>query len=240
MTDAPTTRDADGESVARFHAWLQRAGGRPLFWVVVVGGMVSVALVSLLSREAPPVPPVLLELPEFSLVDQAGEAFTKERMAGRVWIADFIFTHCPTACVTLTERMSKLQVRLSNTSREIQLVSFSVDPDNDTPEVLEAYAKAHEAQPGTWTFVTGPLLAMEQVVVDGFKMAMDKNQEAPADDIMAITHGTKLVLIDRLGRIRGYYDANDADEDRIMAHARLIANVERQRLQGWDWQDSSR
>jgi protein SCO1/2 len=213
-----------------FHDRLAKAVGRPLFWVVLVGLLTGVPLALQVAQDQPAIPGIFAKLPEFELVDQDGKAFDLARMTGRIWIADFIFTRCPTLCVALSERMSSLQLRLKNSNREIQLVSFSVDPEHDTPARLRDYAKRFHAMPWVWTFVTGALGAMETVVVEGFKIAMDKNEDAPADDIMAITHGSKFVLIDRKGRIRGYYDDEEASVNRMLKDAAVIANVEQDRI----------
>ena len=171
---------------------------------------------------------VYAELPDFQLTDQDERPFTKGNMEGRVWIVDFVFTRCPTVCTTLSERMSKLQVRLRNTGGDVRLLSISVDPEHDTPAVLKEYAKKFRWQPWKWTWATGDLTEVERVVVQGFKTALDRPQDAK-DDIFSITHGTKMILVDRWGRLRGFYDADDEDEGRLMRDVTVVANLERYR-----------
>lgn len=165
-------------------------------------------------------PPPLLELPAYKLTDQRGHGFGAAELRGKVYIADFVFTSCPTVCPRLTERMHDIQKRTEDLGDSLQLVTFSVDPENDTPEVLAAYAKKHEANPTRWTFLTGPLGEVETVVLRGFKMAMGKTETQPG--IFEIFHGERLVLVDREGKIRRFYEANDQGLEEIIRDARLL------------------
>jgi protein SCO1/2 len=206
------------------HARVSTAVARPAFWVVAVAVLLAVPLAMGLSRKAPVVPRVLATLPAFSLVDQDERPFDTDGMRGKVWIAGFIFTRCPTVCPRLTERMALLQKRFRHMGGEVRLVSFSVDPDHDTPQRLREYARAAHANPRVWTFVTGPLAALREAVVGGFKMTMERG--AP-DDLLSITHGERFVLVDRHARIRGYYEIGDDDLDQLVRDAALLAGVDR-------------
>lgn len=209
---------------SRLHAGVAAAVGRPAFWVAAVVVLLGIPLAMGLSRERPTFPPVLGRLPEFSLVDQDGRPFDEQRMLGSVWISGFIFTRCPTVCPRLTERMAFVQKRLRHMGGAVRLASFSVDPDYDTPERLHAYARRAHANPRVWTFVTGKLGAMRDAVVGGFKMTMVAED---ADDFLSITHGERLVLVDRRLRIRGYYETGDEALDRLVRDAALVAGVDR-------------
>jgi cytochrome oxidase Cu insertion factor (SCO1/SenC/PrrC family) len=99
--------------------------------------------------------PVLGKLPEFSLVASSGRPFSQTNVAGEIWIADFVFTHCPGLCPMLSAQMAKVQGALVKQGITAQLVSFSVDPANDTPEALRAYAERFHADATRWRFVTG-------------------------------------------------------------------------------------
>jgi protein SCO1/2 len=165
-------------------------------------------------------PPPLLELPAYKLTDHRGQAFGAAELRGKVYIADFVFTSCPTVCPRLTERMREIQKRTDDLGERLQLVTFSVDPENDTPEVLAAYAKKNEASPSRWTFLTGPLGEVETVVLRGFKIAMGKTQTQAG--ILEIFHGERLVLVDREGKIRRFYEASDQGIEEIIRDARLL------------------
>ncbi len=157
-----------------------------------------VALLAACGSDTPPLPE-LAPVPEFRLVDQSGAPFGLAELRGTVWVANFIFTTCPTVCPMLTTQMRNVQQRLRD-QPNVRFVSFSVDPERDTPEVLRAYAARHGADLSTWRFLTGETEAVRAAVVDGLRVGMGERQ--PDGDIL---HGTHLVLIDANGRIRGYY-----------------------------------
>jgi protein SCO1/2 len=127
-------------------------------------------------------------------------------LEGSVWIAGFIFTRCPDVCPALTERMAGLERTLAGTE-PVRLVSFSVDPAHDTPEVLRAYADRAGAS-RDWLFLTGPRDQLATLLKDGFRVAFADDGPPTAP----ITHSDRLVLVDRALRIRGYYHGRDADE----------------------------
>jgi protein SCO1/2 len=140
-------------------------------------------------------------VPKFELVNQDAQAFGSEQLAGKIWIADFIFTSCPGPCPIISTRMSELQRPLEKS--DVHLVSVSVDPEKDTPEVLRAYADKLHIQPKRWDFLTGSRAMIYSLSRDGFKLGIsDGNEEAGMP-----VHSTRVVLVDRRGTIRGYYDA---------------------------------
>ena len=140
-------------------------------------------------------------LPSFELVNQDAQPFGSEQLAGKIWIADFIFTSCPGPCPIISTRMSELQRPLEKT--DVHFVSFTVDPDKDTPEVLREYAEKLHAQPKRWDFLTGSRDAIYALTRDGFKLAVSDGSEESGMPV----HSTRVVLVDRRGTIRGYYDA---------------------------------
>jgi protein SCO1/2 len=143
-------------------------------------------------------------VPSFQLVNQDGERFGSAQLMGKIWIADFIFTACPGPCPMISSRMSELQKPLEKT--DVHLVSFTVDPERDTPEVLRGYAEKLHAQPKRWDFLTGPKSAIYDLSRNGFKLAASDSEE---DGIPV--HSTRMVLVDRHGEIRGYYEATAPD-----------------------------
>jgi protein SCO1/2 len=225
------TTGTAGPAVASFGARVQARLGalvaRPLFWVCFVIVAMGWPIVRTLRIELPPPLPVLATIPDFTLTDQTGHAFGSADLKGRVWVADFIFTRCPSVCPRLTDAMAKLQYRARNLGDAFRLVSFSVDPAYDTPPVLTAYAGVHRASPRTWAFLTGAPDAVKRVVVEGLKVSMGRDAGGPIDaaDFGSIFHGTHLVLVDPLLRIRGYYDATEPDAvDVLVADLGMLVN----------------
>jgi protein SCO1/2 len=144
--------------------------------------------------------PILGTVPPFTLVDRSGTAVAAADLAGRVWVADFIFTRCPDICPALTRRLASLQDDLGSGPDPVRLVSISVDPLHDTPAVLGAYAERMGAR-ASWLFLTGSRDAVATLLKDGFRVAWadDGPPSAP------ITHSDRFVLVDRALRVRGYY-----------------------------------
>ncbi|HEX6240481.1 MAG TPA: SCO family protein [Polyangiales bacterium] len=146
-------------------------------------------------------------VPAFSLVDQSGRSLTDRELRGAVWVANFIFTRCPSACPMLTAKFKALQSELGPLPG-VRFVSISVDPEHDTPQVLAAYAKRFSADTSRWSFVTGPIEEIEKTVVRGFKIHVGKPTAREGDPtLIDIMHGEHFVLVDREGQIRGYYRA---------------------------------
>jgi protein SCO1 len=155
--------------------------------------------------------PVLYELPPFTLVESSGRPLRREDLLGRPHVAGFIFTRCAGVCPRMTSRMARLLDALP--PGQLGLVSFTVDPAPDTPQVLARHARALGAGPG-WRFVTGEQAALYRLAVEGFKLA---TAEVPADQASGdgpFLHSPKLVLLDADARVRGYYDSDDDQEMR--------------------------
>ena len=180
-------------------------------------GALAVILVASQAARRPPVPlPVLGTVPDFSVVAHDGRPLTRGALAGRVWLAEFIFTRCAGQCPLMARQTQRLLEALQDVP--MRAVSFTVDPAYDTPAVLAAYAQRYGAQPGQWDFATGDPAALRALAVQGFRLAVGEG--GPPDE--PITHSVRLVLVDRDGAIRGLYDATD-DE----AMARLRADARR-------------
>jgi protein SCO1/2 len=167
-------------------------------------------------------PPRLFVVPEFALVERSGRPATLAALRGRPWIADFIFTRCAGVCPAMTARMAALRTRLADAP--VRFVSFSVDPVNDTPEVLARYAAAAGAD-ADWWFVTGPMPDLHALSTGGFKLAAMRNAPGAETADGPFLHSSKFVLVDGEGAIRGYYDSEDEAALRALeADARRLAS----------------
>lgn len=140
----------------------------------------------------------IIAAPAFTLTDQDGQTLTNESLRGSVWIGAFIFTRCQGPCPRMTADMAALQSRLP---AGVRLISISVDPDFDTPAVLKEYAKKVGADESRWRFLTGP---RDQIVrlSRGLMLGL-------SDTGGEIVHSTRIVLVDREGKVRGYFDSAD-------------------------------
>lgn len=203
--------------------------GHPAFWVCVFTLLFAFPLVFSIRRKLPPPLPVLATVPSFRLTDEHERPFTERDLREKVSIVGFFFSSCTTVCPMISGRMGVVQHRVRQLLGRVQLVSISVDPERDTPERLREYAASFHAREGVWRFVTGEQREIERVVVRGFRSAMGSAPPAHAGHVDAfdIVHGGHLVLVDPRGRIRGYYDASDAERmKQLVRDVGLMANRE--------------
>jgi protein SCO1/2 len=212
---------------------LYRLVGSPwfwTFWVILIG---AVPFVRAIRAELPEPPPIIGTVPEFTFTDQHGEPYGSKQLDDKVWVANFIFTRCTTVCPVFTQKMFEVQHRAKNLGSMFHLVSFSVDPDYDTPAVMMAYAKSHRVSPRMWSFLTGPFEDVKNHVVEGMKTTMEARENP--EQVQSLLHGSHFVLVDPFRQIRGFYDANDEDAvERLLRDIKILVNVKaaRVRLEG--------
>lgn len=142
--------------------------------------------------------PVLGVVPPFELTAENGEAFHSAGLAGQVWVADFFFTTCNGPCPRMSVQMRQLQESTRGMT-DVRLVSFTIDPTTDTPEVLAAYARRYKADRTRWRFLTGPPQHLRRLSYDTFHLAEVGG---------SLEHSSRFALVDRKGRIRAYYDTS--------------------------------
>lgn len=171
-------------------------------WGRVGLGVMFVGLLVLSSCRRQPDLPDFGAIPEFSLMERSERSVSKADLLGKVWIVDFIFTNCPGPCPRLSAQMKQLQ---NDLPAKVHLLSVSVDPERDTPEVLRKYAKGYGASELRWWFLTGERDRIVSLAQEGFRLPI---MSADAGD--AIVHTTRFVLVDSKAVIRGYYDGEDA------------------------------
>jgi protein SCO1/2 len=192
------------------------------------GGGAEVSLVGIdaVSNADEPLPRYGL-LPVFTMTDQLGRPFGLNDLRGKMWVVDTIFTRCDAICPTLTSGMKQIQSALKldeAVADQVMLVSISIDGGYDTPEVLKTFADAYKADPERWRFLTGEREAVWPFVQNGLKLPVEDG--GPNDD-MAILHSGKLVLIDRAGVVRGYYDGlTDAGRIELLVDLRRLLKEE--------------
>lgn len=177
------------------------------------------------------------QVPEFSLIERSGRPVTRADLLGKVWLANFIYTECTETCPTQSLQISRLQAEFAD-APDLRLVSITVDPKHDTPEVLAGYAERYGANPSRWLFLTGDTREIYCLAKDGFRLSVvdqaDPNPPpcrpaaaGPSETVLAwltpppafATHGSqglflhsaRLVLVDRDARIRAYHLATDED-----------------------------
>ena len=188
--------------------------------IVPIVALLALALSVLTAcRPGRPAPPPLSTLPDFTLVERDGSTVRRTDLLGAPWVADFVFTRCIAYCPRLTARMKELRARLP---AEIRTVSFSVDPEHDTPAVLTEYARQWQIEGKSWLFLTGERAAVWSLVRKGFLLAVEEDPSSTGSNSAApIVHSNRFVLVDSRGRMRSAVEAFDAD-----AIERLLAELE--------------
>jgi protein SCO1/2 len=157
--------------------------------------------------------PVLGIIDQFLLYDQTGSELTMDDLRGKVWVADFIFTTCAGPCPEMSEKMARLQ-KIFDTEPALSLVSFTVNPEYDSPVVLHEYGQRYGAKANKWIFLTGSREEIRSVATDSFHLGSKDNP---------VFHSTRFTLVDPTGQIRGYYDSTDQTAlDKLISDAQLL------------------
>lgn len=169
-------------------------------------------------------PEPLATLPEFTMTAVEAKAtreFGRAELLGKVWVVDFIFTHCAGPCPILSSRMAALGRDLP---AEVGLLTVAVDPEGDTPERLRAYAKRYGADLERWVFVRGTPSQTYHLLYAGFRLPLSINPSAPAEQRAA--HSTRFALVDKSGAIRRFYDGlSETDNAALARDARRLLEV---------------
>ena len=165
-------------------------------------------------------------VPDFSLIERSGKRVTLFDLKEKPWVVDFIYTRCKDTCPLQSAQMARLQADLANTD-DLKLVSISVDPEWDSPEVLSQYAERFKADPERWLFLTGDKKEIYRLAQEGFRLSA-----VPASDGAenVFIHSSRFVLVDQQRQIRGYYDSQDPEALRRLRKdaASLLTNKEEQ------------
>lgn len=157
------------------------------------------------------------KIADFALINQNGDTITQDFYKGKTYIADFFFTTCPSICPKMTANMKVLQGRIQDD--DIFLLSHTVTPEIDSVPVLKAYALKNGVDDQKWNLVTGPKKAIYDLARKSYLAAKTAGDGGPFDMI----HTENFVLVDRTGRIRGFYDGTQKDEiERILEDIKIL------------------
>lgn len=165
-------------------------------------------------------------VPDFDLTDQNGNRITAAATKGKIYVADFIFTRCGTICPKLSTELGRVQEAFAQNDK-VLILSHTIDPEYDTPEVLAGYAKRYEAKPGKWYFLTGDKTQLYQLAHKGYYIAAQEAEQKGEPD-ETFSHSDKLILIDSAGHIRGFYDGTSKkDVDRLILEIKVLLDIEK-------------
>jgi protein SCO1/2 len=150
------------------------------------------------------------KVPDFSLIERSGGRLQLSDLRGKTWIANLFYTTCTDTCPLQSAEMAKLQSDVTEWT-DVKLVSISVDPEHDSPKVLSQYAERYRAEPDRWLLLTGDKEAIYRLAQEGFRLSVASASESGGQDDNTFIHSPRFVLVDREGRIRGYYDSRDPE-----------------------------
>ena len=164
-------------------------------------------------------------VPGFALTDQNGNATTQAVLKGKIHVADFFFTRCGTICPKIQSNLSRVQ-EIFKERTDLALLSYSVDPQYDGPAQLKAYADKLNAKPGMWYFLTGDKAQIYTLAQRGYFLPVVDHGVSYGKPDETFIHSEKLVLVDKEGIIRGFYDGTDRkDVERLIAEIRVLFDI---------------
>lgn len=195
----------------------------PWFWVAFLIFGFSYPVYRSIYRTLPPELPIIATVPEFQLINENGQRFGSKDLRGRIYMANFAFSRCPTVCPKMLHETEKIQKRVRGLGQKVALITFTVDPEYDNEKVLFELARKNGANPYVWSFLTGSNKNGElfKLFREGFKVGVEN--DGP-ENLMSIAHTEKIVLVDTESRIRGFYNYDAHSVNKLMIDVGLLIN----------------
>lgn len=199
--------------------WIERMVRMKTFWVFFLVLGFAYPIYKSMNRTLPPELPIIAQVPQYELISENGQRFGSKDLAGRVYLANFVFSRCPSVCPRMLKDLEKVQKRVRGTGKKVAIVTFTVDPEYDNEKVLFDLARKHDANPYVWTFLTShDKDGLFKLYRDGFKVGVGPK------DMYDIAHSEKIVLVDGENRIRGYYSFDENSVNQLMIDVGLLIN----------------
>lgn len=162
-------------------------------------------------------------IPFFHFTNEFGKEITSSQMKGKVWIADFFFTSCQTICPLMTTNLKRLNQSTQDLSNEVQFISFSIDPERDTPKTLKRYKAHHGISAQNWTFLTGDEEKTHLLGIENFQIFAGRDEESQG----GFAHSGAFTLVDKEGFVRGVYLGTDPKQvEQLEKDLRLLLKEE--------------
>ncbi len=209
----------DGDTRAPFY--------KSPFVIAFVIGAIALTILPFLQQLTLRAPPPVASLGEWKLTDHHGKVIGSESLKGQVWVASVFFSRCPSICPPQQAAFANI-LRHTDDLRSpdkppIRLVSFTVDPEYDTPEVLAAYAKKNGWENPLWDFVSGSEADLKALLVQRMFLEVGDKMPLPGSaDLFDISHASRFVLIDQNGDVRGYWTTDELGRGNLINAARLL------------------
>jgi protein SCO1 len=194
----------------------------PFVWAFIIG-IASLHIIkhfALLRRHAPE---PMVEVPDWNLIDQKEQEFGQKNLLGKVVIADFFFTSCPSICPKLTEAMKELYLRFKSQTNSVSFVSISVDPEVDTPKRLRDFITQHNLDHPNWHFLTGAKKDVYEIIVEKMRIHVGERTELEnTKGVYDIPHLAHLALFDQEGRLRGLFKTDSIELSALVRGAQFL------------------
>lgn len=188
-----------------------------------IAGIISLHLIKEVAKKRRSIPEPMVLVDDWSLIDQNKEIRGKSQLLNKPFIASFFFTSCPTICPKLMQQMKEVHKRFNNKQDKINFVSITVDPEQDTPEVLLEYMKKMGINHPNWFCLTGGEKAIYDVVVQKMKVHVGEKQEIEgAQGIYDIPHLAHLALFDGDGNLRGLFKTENDEMAALVRAANFL------------------
>ena len=215
---------------ARVQSFVANLVGKPLFWVLFILATFSLPIAKAFTRQMPHSPPPIGDAPPFELLDQDARRVGSEELRGVVWCVGFAAMSESEVSDSLTKSMAKIRFRTRNLSNAFHLVTITLDPERDGQNERIAYAQRFHAAAPSWSFLGGDVEAVRGALA-GFHITLDPSMNANAakasdgkPSMADFSRRERLVLVDKLGKVRGYYQTDPSSLDAIVADIGMLAN----------------
>jgi protein SCO1/2 len=161
-------------------------------------------------------------IPAFQAVDQTNKPVTLDTVKGQVWLTHVLFTRCPDICPPMTANMAKVQQALAKEKIPVKIVSFTIDPEHDKPEVLKTFGEKYGVDFANWHFVSGYSFDdIQQLVKQAFKGQVSQVSSSDPNRVL-FNHPSQFYLIDQTGKVRKFYDGIKPDIKQITTDVKEI------------------
>ena len=207
--------------LSMFQIFFRKLVQKKLFWVLVVSFSFFTPIIRSVNRPLPPPPSELFEVAPFKLIDENKIVFLSESLKQKFSIVHFHFSHCPTICPKMLEATRLIEKRIRGLGQSVVILSITVDPENDTPEVLFSLARKYKANPFVWKFLTGSKDEINHLVSSFKQPNLTKKQDASGYDIV---HSGSYFVVDKKMMVRGIYQNDKVGINQMMIDLGLLVN----------------
>ncbi len=209
----------------RKDTWTQKLVASKLFWLLICSSLFAYPIYRSLNRTLPPPLPIYSKLPSFSLINEFNKPFGSKDLLGKIYFVTFLSTKAAYLDDGLMKKLVKIQKRMRGVKQDAAMITISTGPAADTTEVLHEFARKYQTNPFYWNFLSGEKAEVSSLVDHAFKKIMVENKIIN-EASLAMNGGQleKVVLVDRVGQVRGFYSLDKHSVNKMMIDVGLLIN----------------